>query len=345
MGHTTINKMPKEILVWVFCFGDLRDLAHFAMVDRFWFSSLPEVWKHKSSLTITGQMLRNGLAKILQRSCGSSLRKLTLNGLGRRNDEIAAATSCFSSFAALEDLSIDSSYMHDSWLCDLHSEDLFPSVASALSHLVSLRSISFRCCSITSKGMITMGKVLSCCLLHLQFLEFANCTLGGHEGAAALFSSLPQLLQLQSLVLRGCCLGDDGFLLLSSVLKLLPHLTCLDITANAPSDGSAAEGMQALSRELPHCPLLHSVSVGHNSFSPAAQHAFFTALPLLPSLRVLSIPRIRLAHGFSDFVDALPFVAPVLESLNLSGNKFDLTQWSTFCSSPPAFSVPAATRS
>lgn len=81
-------------------------------------------------------MLENGLTPIIQQLCGPSLEQLVLYEFGVDDEEMAAATACFASLTALEELSVDG---NPSWLgleaydspscCDAQLGELFPSFA------------------------------------------------------------------------------------------------------------------------------------------------------------------------------------------------------------------------
>ena len=153
------DKLPREMLASVFGFCELRYLAHFAAVDRFWRICSREAWSRRAAVKATGSMMRGGLSRILQELCGRGLSKLTLTGVGKSDEEVAASVSCFSSLMGLEELVIDSSGLNSTWICDRHTKDLHPSFATALSHLLSLRFLSLRDCHIKSKGMATLSTI------------------------------------------------------------------------------------------------------------------------------------------------------------------------------------------
>ena len=147
-------------------------------------------------------------------------------------------------------------------------------------------------------------------------------------GARALSTS--NLPELQSFILSHTDIDNAGFSSIASLLKLLPNLTLLDLS-HTQCQSYLSTGLIALSSELLSCPSLHTLNVGFNDTSPAAQHSFFSALALLPSLRVLDISNIHLERECDDFVAALrnPFLASSLECLNLSWNRIRHSQWPT----------------
>lgn len=361
-----MDKLPTEILVWVFSFCSVDDLARSELVDRFWHSSglftfpflldsiglrtcllcfsyvsiccsiftsvekLPVLavqaaWLHQESLQTTGVVLRRSLCRVVKQFCCSSLKKLVVRDLGKNHEEIAAATSCFSSLSALEELIIDG----ESYLTSLHnpgSEQLNGSFASTISPLVSLRSLVLRDCHLSSEAMLALGSVLSR-FTHLRRLDLSkNFHHGDHSASVSVV--LQQLPHLTSLSLRECSLRETGLLSLSSVLKFLPSLTELDVTGDLHLQ-DPSPGMDGLSRELHHCPHLRTLSIGHNTIPPSSLHEFFSALLFLPSLRVLNLPDVRLERGFADFLAAFPLLAPALEGLDISRNHLLPDQWTS----------------
>ena len=335
--------LPKEILAVVFAFCSLNDLANFMLVDRLWCSAVKETWRRKESLTLTGKMLRKGMTLIVGELCGSSLKKLMLQGLGKQNEEIGSATACFSSLTSLEELHITGRTQHElnnklaTRLCDEQTQSLHPAFASALTHLVSLRSLSLCSCHLTATAMISLSSVLSD-IVHLHSLTLSHNQQIGSNGIALLCSALSLLPDLQCLVLAHCHIEDSGFSSISSVLRFLSHLTNIDLSGNCTSLSPANHGFMLFVTEL-HCccPLLHSLSVGHNCMTSATLSALLSALPFLPYLHILHIPNIHLDRRFSDFLAAVPFLVPTLTGINLSLNPLDRAQWSSFSVLLPQF--------
>ena len=260
--------------------------------------------------------------------------------MGRSDLQVAASVSCFSSLTGLEELIIDSSrkFSSDSLICDEQTSELHPSFAMALPHLLSLRSLSLTSCYLTPKGMTSLAPILSQ-LVDLRSLHISFDPHLDSAGAESLCSALSKLPHLQSLRLFYCTIRDPGFSSLASILRFLPQLTAIDLSFSSGYATSIDQGMISLSKELPLCcPLLQSLSVGCNDFTPAAIHAFFAALPLLPSLRELEIPAISVEYHFADFLTVIPSLAPGIEILHLNNNKLDLKQWTELAALLPLFS-------
>ena len=322
------DKLPKDILVLIFLFCTVIDLARFEFVDRFWRFSAGEAWARRKSVKATGVMFRNGLGRKVQEFCRSSLKKFLLRkGIGESNEELATATSYLSSLIALEELTIDGETGGWIHLCDCTSQQLHPAFASALATLVSLRSLKLRQCGITVKGLMNLALILPR-FPHLSSLDLTMNSFGDIDGISSLCDALRELPNLQSLRLRHCFIGDTGFRSLSSVFQFLPRLSELDLSENAFGQDHTA-GMQAISRQLHLCSQLRALSIGCNSLTPPALHEFFEDLPLLPSLSSLDISRVGLENSFVDFVSVLPALFSRLESLTLSDNRLSLTQWTS----------------
>lgn len=121
--------------------------------------------------------MTRGLNNIVNDWCGSSLQKLLLLDFGS-TDGGAAATSCFASLTAVQELIIQAEDMND---CSLQ-----PSLIHALSHLSSLCRFELSFLGITEEAMSALAPVLSQ-LRHLQVLNFDENHF--ETAAAPLFSA------------------------------------------------------------------------------------------------------------------------------------------------------------
>ena len=190
------------------------------------------------------------------------LKKLELAGVGKSDEEVAGSVSCFSSLMGLEELFSTSSFYYsfssrDSWICDEHSSALHPSFDSAISHLLSLRSLSLRTYNLTGKGMVSLARILRQ-FVHLQLIDISlhiHFRLGS-AGTKSLCSALTPLSGLHILIFCRCYVEDHGFCSLAFVLKTLPHLVKIDISGICFYAPPIDQGMIALSRELHRCPRL-----------------------------------------------------------------------------------------
>ena len=175
-----------------------------------------------------------------------------------------------------------------------------------------------------SEEMLTLTPILS------RFVLWHSWSVLIMKATILFVLALSRMQNLESLIVTHCdSLDDSGFAALASILYCFPRLKVLQLFSNSSSTAVADQGLEILSRKLHTCPLLHTVNIGYIYLTPAAQHAFFSSIPSLTSLRFLDVSAIHLASGFASFLAVLPDLAPVLEGLNLSVNELDETHWAS----------------
>ena len=195
----------------------MLDLAHFALMERFFRSATREAWARQKSIKATGIMLKKGLSGIIQTFCGLCLKKLVVKQLGSSNQELTATTACFSTLTALEEFTIEAG---STVLCDERSRRSF-------SHLLSAAFIISSLFGITKKGIQSLAPIISLFVL-LRSVDFSFNLLWA-DGVVSLCSALTQLPDLECLYLVVCSIEDRGFSSLTVLLKSLPHLTVLSV--------------------------------------------------------------------------------------------------------------------
>ena len=158
-------------------------------------------------------MLRKGLGHVVQNDDPSLMKTLEVIGLGNNDQAIYAATCCFSSFVALLELVLSANAARPSFLYDHQLNDFHSSLASAVSRLPSLQTLSIRYCHISLNGLITLISHW----VYLRTLDLSSCHFSStvFRGYAANQISNLEALQLVSVFL--VMLGYLRWLLFSNI--------------------------------------------------------------------------------------------------------------------------------
>jgi len=163
--------------------------------------------------------------------------------------------------------------------------------------LKNLRKIHMRKACLEEKCLMALVEILSC-LPDLEEFVFGPFTWKASEAKFTVSTMdcddewrlaceiiLPQLKNLQKIVIPKCLIGDDGCEFLSGALRHVPGLQSLDLRNNEIED----DGCKFLSKALVHVPGLQSLDLRNNDVSETGCRVLFQSLRHVPQLQYLAL--------------------------------------------------------